>query len=221
MDFREHQKLSIREAKEMDMVDYLSRLGYKPAKIRNADYWYLSPLRNEKTPSFKVNRRLNRWYDHGLGKGGNLIDFAIQFENCTIGEFLQKLNSDFSFHTPIFHQAEEWKTEKKLNILQDYSISSFALLRYLEQRRIPIDIADQFCREVRYELNNKIYYGIGFKTIREAMKYETLISKRAVLQKTSRPLKIKGKKPSSLKDFLTFFPSWLFIKIRLQMRAVL
>jgi DNA primase len=163
MDFREQQRLSFRDAKEMDMVDYLSGLGYKPSKIRNADYWYLSPLRNEKSPSFKVNRRLNRWYDHGLGKGGNLIDFAILFQNCTIGEFLQKLNGDFSFHRPTFHQPEPLKTEKKLNILHDYSISSFALLRYLEQRRIPIEIADQFCREVRYELYGKIYYGIGFK----------------------------------------------------------
>ncbi|HRP37960.1 MAG TPA: CHC2 zinc finger domain-containing protein [Candidatus Dojkabacteria bacterium] len=163
MEFSEQQRLSIAKAKAMDMVDYLSRLGYKPSKIRNDDYWYLSPLRDEKTPSFKVNRKLNRWYDHGLGKGGNLIDFAILHQNCTIGEFLQKLNGDFSFHQPVFHQSEQLKTKKILNILQDYSIGSFALLRYLEQRRIPIDIADQFCREVRYELNNKIYYGIGFK----------------------------------------------------------
>jgi len=204
MDFREHQKLSIREAKEMDMVDYLSRLGYKPAKIRNADYWYLSPLRNEKTPSFKVNRRLNRWYDHGLGKGGNLIDFAIQFENCTIGEFLQKLNSDFSFHTPIFHQAQEWKTEKKLNILQDYSISSFALLRYLEQRRIPIDIADQFCREVRYELNNKIYYGIGFKNDSRGYEIRNLYFKAGSSPKDITTIKNKGKEAIVFEGFFDF-----------------
>jgi hypothetical protein len=163
MNFREKKRLSIQKAKELDMVDYLSRLGHEPAKIRNADYWYLSPLRNEKAPSFKVNRKLNRWYDHGLGKGGNLIDFAILHQNCTIGEFLQKFNDDFSFHQRTFHQQEEWKTENKLNIQQSSPISSFALLRYLEQRRIPNDIADRFCREVRYELNDKIYYGIGFK----------------------------------------------------------
>lgn len=128
MDFGKQQRLSIQEAKEMDMVDYLSNLGYKPAKIRNADYWYLSPLRNEKTPSFKVNRKLNRWYDHGLGEGGDLVDFAILYQNCTIGEFLQKLNSDFSFRQPVFHQPEQLKTEKKITIFQDYSISSFALL---------------------------------------------------------------------------------------------
>jgi len=31
-------------------------------------YWYLSPLREEKEASFKVNRKKNVWYDHGIGK---------------------------------------------------------------------------------------------------------------------------------------------------------
>ncbi|MGH2642973.1 MAG: CHC2 zinc finger domain-containing protein [Chitinophagaceae bacterium] len=95
---RNNRKLSIREAKEIDLVDYLSTLGYEPSKIRNNDYWYLSPFRNEKTPSFKINRRINRWYDHGLGKGGNLIDFAILYQDCTVAEFLRQMNNSFSFH---------------------------------------------------------------------------------------------------------------------------
>ncbi len=84
MDIRK-QTASCLEAKQMDIVQYLSSIGYEPAKIRNCDYWYLSPLRDEKTPSFKVNRKLNRWYDHGIGKGGNVIDFAILYNNCTVG----------------------------------------------------------------------------------------------------------------------------------------
>jgi DNA primase len=99
MEFRKQQTISIREVKEIDMVDYLSRLGYEPIKIRNVDYWYLSPLRDEKTASFKVNRRLNKWYDHGLGKGGNIIDFAILYQDCTVGEYLVMI---FLFTSPFF-----------------------------------------------------------------------------------------------------------------------
>lgn len=123
------QRLSLEKVKEIDMVVYLSKLGYEPSKIRNADYWYLSPLREEKIPSFKINRKLNRWYDHGSGNGGNIIDFAILYNNCTVGEFLQNLSGNFSSHQPVFHQAEQLNTEKKINILKDCSISSFALLR--------------------------------------------------------------------------------------------
>lgn len=162
MDFRK-QRLSISEAKAIDMVDYLSGLGYRPAKIRNADYWYFSPLRDEKTPSFKINRKLNCWYDHGLGKGGNIIDFGIEFHECSVGEFLQKLNGDFSFHQPVFQQPKVPEKESKIVVLQDIDLASFALLRYLEQRRIPIEVARQFCREVKYKMKDKTYYGIGFK----------------------------------------------------------
>lgn len=157
------QGLSIAEIKELDLVDYLAKLGFEPTKIRNADHWYLSPLRDENTPSFKVNSKINRWYDHGLGKGGNLVDFGILYHKCTVSEFLQKMDDGFSFHQPIVRHPVEHEPEHKITILQDFNISSFALLKYLEQRKIPVDIAEQFCREVRYDLNGKIYYGIGFK----------------------------------------------------------
>jgi Toprim domain-containing protein len=37
------------------------------------------------------------------------------------------------------------------------------LIRYLHKRRIPVDIAKKFCREIDYELYGKNYYAIGFK----------------------------------------------------------
>lgn len=158
------QKMTCAQAKEMDMVDYLSTLGYEPEKIRNTDYWYLSPLRDEKTPSFKVDRKRNWWYDHGLGKGGSLVDFGIEYFHCTTGELLEKLSSSLSFHQPVRQSigiADE--PESRIKVVGNFALSSFGLLRYLAERRIPVEIADQYCREVRYELNTKTYYGIGFK----------------------------------------------------------
>jgi len=163
MEFRK-QGLSLSEAKEVDMVDYLSRLGHEPLKIRNNDFWYLSPLREEKTPSFKVSRNLNRWYDHGLGRGGNLIDFGIEYHHCTFGELLDKLSGNFSLQKPFVQPLKNTnEPEPKIKVLVDFALTSYALLRYLEQRHIPIEIAEKYCQEVRYELNDKTYYGIGFK----------------------------------------------------------
>ena len=87
------------EANQIDLVDYLYSLGYQPEKIKNHDYWYLSPLREEKEASFKVNRKKNVWYDHGLGKGGNVVEFAAQFFICNVSEALQKISS---FHDSSF-----------------------------------------------------------------------------------------------------------------------
>ena len=160
------QRVSIEEARQTDMVNYLSKLGYEPAKVRGIDYWYLSPLREERTPSFKVNRKLNRWYDHGLGKGGNIIDCAILYNNCTVGEFLHQLGGNLSFQKPLAHHLDEQaesSPESKIKILQEKTLSSFSLLRYLHQRRLPIDLVEAYCHEVKYELNGKEYFGIGFK----------------------------------------------------------
>ncbi len=54
-----NQYFSRDEMKKIDMVEYLEKIGYQPQKISNNDYWYLSPLREEKEASFKVNRKLN------------------------------------------------------------------------------------------------------------------------------------------------------------------
>jgi hypothetical protein len=45
------------EAKEIDLVDYLSLVRDEPVKIRNSNHWY---LRNEKEASFKVNSLMIR-----------------------------------------------------------------------------------------------------------------------------------------------------------------
>ena len=108
------RNFSIRELKQTDIVEYLEKLGHLPKRIRNNDYWYLSPLREEKEASFKVNRRLNVWYDHGIGKGGDLIDFGVLYHHCTIPELLQKLKeNNLSSHPHSIHRKSRLMPVKK------------------------------------------------------------------------------------------------------------
>lgn len=164
--------LSCGQANQLDLVDLLESLGYRPVKIRENDYWYLSPLREEKTASFKVNRKMNVWYDHGTGKGGKLVDFGISFWNCTVKELLAKLEGDrevrtVSFHPPSSGPAGEKKEAlnegRKIIIVSDSELKSPGLLKYLKSRQIPPDIARHYCREVVFELYEKRYLAIGFK----------------------------------------------------------
>lgn len=162
--------ISCTEAKQIDLADYLSRLGHQPQKIRNNDYWYLSPFREENTASFKVNRRRNIWYDHGTGKGGDLIDFGKLYFNCSTSELLQRLSENisqlFSFHQP-FHPsvASEKKdsSESKIVIVDSHPLQAKSLLSYLQKRNIPPAIAQQFCREIDFLLYGKKYTAAGFK----------------------------------------------------------
>jgi len=172
---------SCREAKQKDLVEYLDSLSHRPQKIHGNDYWYLSPFREEKTPSFKVNRKFNIWYDHGMGKGGNLIDFGILYHHCSIREFLQKLSDPSSFQqlnrlTGIKSQhpdnippplnalpAESPEEEKRrIKILSAGEIIAPTLVHYLTTRSIPVDLASQYCRQVDFELYGKRITALGF-----------------------------------------------------------
>ena len=148
-----------------DLVNYLAHLGFTPQKISGDDYWYLSPLRQEHTPSFKVNRRLNCWYDHGLGAGGTLIDFGIRYFHCSFSEFLSLFTEHHSSgvqrSTPA--PAPEQRGEKTIAILGETKTLSFGLQRYLRSRCIPPLLALRWCSEVTFALGDKQYRALGFK----------------------------------------------------------
>ena len=67
--------MNSKQAKELPLPDFLAQLGYQPANVRGPDIWYRSPFRpDERTPSFKIDRNKNVWFDFGLGQGGTIID---------------------------------------------------------------------------------------------------------------------------------------------------
>jgi hypothetical protein len=159
------KKLLYNDVSRIDLVDYLSSIGFNPVKIRNADHWYLSPLRTERTASFKVNRKLNQWYDHGLGEGGGLLQFGALFYHCSRKEFFQTLNSFSGVSPRSFFRASEPKKpqEPQIRIIKAERLSSFSLLKYINERRIPEEIAARYCHEITFEMHRRRYGAIGFR----------------------------------------------------------
>ncbi|PLK45797.1 toprim domain-containing protein [Emticicia sp. TH156] len=162
------EKLTCATAKKIDMVDYLISLGHLPQQVTNgSDYWYRSPLREELTASFKVNRKLNVYYDHGTGKGGDLIDFGKAYFGCTISELLGKLSTSslqpFLYQPSINAGEKKENQESKIVIAESRVLSDAELLAYLNTRKIPLDIARQYCHEVDFLLYGKKQTAIGFR----------------------------------------------------------
>ncbi|WP_312788879.1 toprim domain-containing protein [Sphingobacterium sp.] len=167
------EKLTCKQVRQFDMVDYLASLGYQPAKIHGQDYWYLSPLRTENTASFKVSRKLNLWYDHGMGTGGNLVDFGLLYHKCSIPDLLRRLESytpsiNLSFHQPPTYPASAAGEKKKvqdspMEILSIGELKSPALRSYLESRAVRLEDAAMYCHEVEFLLYGKPYTSIGFR----------------------------------------------------------
>ena len=155
--------MEIQNIKQISITDYLQQQGYSPARVQGIHFWYCSPLRNESTPSFKVNTERNQWYDFGSGEHGDIIDLVCALHRCSISEAIQHLcgtkqvaHQEFSFG------GERKISECKLEILSAQPLSNPNLLRYLTVRAIPLTVANAYCSEVLYQNMKRTYYAIGF-----------------------------------------------------------
>lgn len=155
--------MEIQHIKQIAITDYLQQQGYAPARVQGIHYWYYSPLRNERTPSFKVNTERNQWYDFGSGEHGDIIDLVCALHRCTISEAIRLLSGAKQVAHQEFSFGGERKIyERKLEILSAQPLSNPNLLRYLAARAIPLPIASAYCSEVLFRNMKRTYYAIGF-----------------------------------------------------------
>ena len=157
--------MNIRTAKSIPLAVYLSGLGFQPVKRRGTDLWYLSPLRKEKRASFKVNTRLNTWYDFGIGRGGNIISLAAEiYEMNDVSRLLRLIGANTPASVP-FDPIQERNispTEPEFKNVQVKSLAHPVLLDYLKSRKIDLKTAQILCKEVRYTVRGKFYFAVGF-----------------------------------------------------------
>lgn len=155
------RKISCAQAKQIDILQMLFKLGFKASKLNKNSAWFVSPFRNEKTPSFKVDLKLNLWYDHGEGIGGNTIDLVMKLNQCSLQESLIMLaGASFSFH-----QQEKIDTAiPKYKMSKEVILENRNLIEYLNDRKIDIKLAKKYCCQIHYSFDGKKeFYGIGFK----------------------------------------------------------
>lgn len=158
--------------------EYLARRGIVPRYERNGYGMYLSPLREERTPSFKVDYVRNLWYDFGLGEGGTLLTLVMRLERCdryaairilSSGEIRQAESTSLSSGiyerpgvggvSPVMRLA----AVPALRILSDAPLHHPVLIGYLASRGIVPSVAAAFCREVRYEVQGRTFFAVGFR----------------------------------------------------------
>lgn len=155
--------LTFSQAKQIPITEYLSGVGVEPSKVRGSDYWYLSPFRHERSPSLKVNTKLNIWYDHGSGEGGTLIDLGAKLHQCSLQEFLDKLSAGIHDSPQVSFPRNSFEAaERKLEIMTTRDLCNPDLLHYLESRGIKSHFAREYCREAEFRIDEKSYLAVGF-----------------------------------------------------------
>ncbi len=149
----------------------LAKLNRQPARTRNHKLLYLSPRRQEKTPSFWVDTRTNRWYDFGDGAGGDLVDLIRDYlkfcrEAHTTADALRWLGNMAAvpFHLPPVPIVEQAYSEPSLIIKSRKPIQHLALIQYVQKRGIPLTVAHRQLKEIRVHNHNtgKSFSALGF-----------------------------------------------------------
>ena len=96
------KSMTYKEANNISIKDYLNSLGIQPVTEKGSYGMYRSPLREDNTPSFKVDYNANLWCDYGTGEGGTLIDLVMKQHGCNaygaICRLEQGNTASFSFH---------------------------------------------------------------------------------------------------------------------------
>lgn len=93
----------------VDILEYVSQ--YTEFFEKNGEWWALSPLKDEKTPSFSVRKENQSFYDFASGIGGNVFTFIKYYHNCSSKDAVEILKKYANFDGSI---EETIKKREKL-----------------------------------------------------------------------------------------------------------
>lgn len=155
----------LEKIKAIPICEYLASKGVKvPAHGNISAFW-----RGDRNPSVSLDRAGNRWYDHGTGEHGSVIDLCMRFEGCSFEQALDILASGSSSFTELPAIAP-CKKEPAIIFDSIGYIQHPALLQYLRSRCISPSLANIFCKEVFFHYANdpqqRLKFAIGFQNQR-------------------------------------------------------
>lgn len=166
-----------KEAREISIPQFLSKRWFEPILIKKlgTEFWYSSPIRKgDKKPSFKVDVIKNLRFDFGFNTGWNIIDLVCKLDTSTVEEALKTFDS-YRIYSPwktsdqisILSEAKKFAGEKEKNTFEILSISEIKnqnLVNYLNSRKIDLNIAKTYLKEIHFKRHNQIkkYYAVGF-----------------------------------------------------------
>ena len=134
----------------------LEALGSRPGKEKNM---WNSPMRDEHKASLHIDPVKNLWYDFGITRGGTNVDLVMLVKRCSQQEayrFLGKLMPE-SERAKVQQPVEEPKSTIGIKSVRD--IQSKYLIQYLESRKIPLDLARRYLKEViLFDPNKNLHY---------------------------------------------------------------
>ncbi len=203
--------MNIKQAKQIPIENIVQQLGGKAAHVKGNDVWYYSPFRpDEKTASFKVNLKMNTWYDFGQGAGGSILDLWLDIKNldrkngqnikqalAELAPFANESNIETSFQqTTRKREIEEKPSERFTLIKQPSRIWMDSLKEELERRAISPTTAMKHLKQAYFKDNQtgKSFNGFAFRNDKEGYEISVPNPQKGTSFKTA----IGAKAPSTV-----------------------
>ena len=160
--------MTYKEANNISIKDYLNSLGIQPVTEKGSYGMYRSPLREDNTPSFKVDYNANLWCDYGTGEGGTLIDLVMKQNGCNAYGAICRLEQDdtasFSFHGKDLPERDtKRQAASPIEVRRIQPLQNPALMRYLLERGISPGTAAPYVQEMYYRIGGKPYFALAFR----------------------------------------------------------
>ncbi len=196
--------MNCKQFNTIPLEEVLLSLGYLPTKQSEKEAWFLNPFGNENHASFKINKNLNYWYLHSEGIGGKNIDFMKRYLNASVSEVLiWAENQNFSsFHQQNISNSKLENLSKTYEIINVKEIQHPALLEYLKERKV--EKQTEFLKEIHYRMNDKNYFGIGFKNDSGGYEIRNKYSKICLGKKDISTIKNNSNSVRIFEGFLDF-----------------
>ena len=205
--------MNSKQAKEIPIIKYLESQGILPENISHGKAYYLSPLRTEKAPSFKVDINKNVWFDYGTGKGGKVVDLCMLLQSVNISGALKILSGlDLGNHSNSlsFHKQETINTELEIQHIQP--VQNKALIQYIASRKIPLSIARTYLKEVYYNANNKKYFALAFENDKGGYELRNKYFKGSISPKYYTSIKNNATSLNIFEGFFDFLTALVYFK---------
>ncbi|GAB3519463.1 toprim domain-containing protein [Emticicia fontis] len=197
--------------KDYLIVDYLDQKGYEPVKkLKIGEWLYKSMDSNETTPSFYVNVHKNVYTDYSgnnsnTGEKGDIIRLVMYLEN--IPNFVDACNaivhSNFKRTVIADYETTDTEDKKSIEILNVRPICRWALINYIESRKISFKLADRYCKEIDYTNKGQKYFSIGFPNDQGGFALRSAICKNQTAPQGISTL--KGVESDTINVFEGFF----------------
>ena len=172
----------------------------------------------KRTHRSKVNTELEKWYDFGIGKGGNIIALAAElYHSGDVAYLLKRIEERTAYIRPAsFSFGRQHSDNQPYQGLGLVSCPLLLLSPYLQERGINIGLAKRECRELRFMNADKPYFAIGFPNRQEDMKCATDTSKGCVAPKDITHIRQQGGQRCMCYLFEGFMDYLSFLTIRVE-----